>query len=58
VYLRIRLGAAGSSEPVVECALSDEVADRRRYLACLEPNRRVLIHVVTDATVNRLAPTP
>jgi len=44
---RIRLTAAGSSEPVVQCAVDDKVAERRRYLACLEPNRRVVIHVIT-----------
>jgi len=48
VHARIRLAAVGSSEPVVQCALNDEVAERRRYLACLEPNRRVVIHLITS----------
>ena len=48
VHARIRLAARGSSEPVVECPTNDEVAERRRYLACLEPNRRVTIHLITN----------
>jgi outer membrane protein OmpA-like peptidoglycan-associated protein len=45
---RIRLAAVGSSDPVVQCALDDEVAERRRYLACLEPNRRVVIQLIAN----------
>jgi outer membrane protein OmpA-like peptidoglycan-associated protein len=48
VHARIRLSAVGSSEPVMQCALDDEVAERRRYLDCLEPNRRVVIHLITN----------
>jgi outer membrane protein OmpA-like peptidoglycan-associated protein len=44
----IRLGAEGSSEPLVQCTVDEKVAERRRYLACLEPNRRVVIHLVTE----------
>jgi OOP family OmpA-OmpF porin len=47
VHARIRLSAVGSSEPAVKCALDDEVAERRRYLDCLEPNRRVVVHLIT-----------
>jgi outer membrane protein OmpA-like peptidoglycan-associated protein len=47
--VRIRVAAKGSSVPVIECPLNDRVADRRRYLACLEPNRRVVVHLVIDA---------
>ena len=42
---RIRLGAAGSKEPVVNCS-SDHA--HSQYLACLEPNRRVVVHLVGD----------
>jgi outer membrane protein OmpA-like peptidoglycan-associated protein len=45
---RIRLAAEGSSEPLVQCAVDEKVAERRRYLACLEPNRRVVIHLITE----------
>lgn len=42
---RIRLGAAGAKEPIVNCS-----TDRAhsQYLACLEPNRRVVVHLVGD----------
>jgi len=43
---RIRLGASGSREPVVNC--SNDRA-HSQYLACLEPNRRVVVHLVGDA---------
>ena len=42
---RIRLGAAGSKEPVVNC--SNDAA-HAQYLACLEPNRRVVVHLVGE----------
>jgi len=44
---RIRLGAAGAKEPVVNCSNDRAHA---QYLACLEPNRRVVVHLVGDAT--------
>jgi outer membrane protein OmpA-like peptidoglycan-associated protein len=47
VHARIRLSAVGSSEPAIKCALDDKVAERRRYLDCLEPNRRVVVHLIT-----------
>jgi outer membrane protein OmpA-like peptidoglycan-associated protein len=47
--VRIRIAARGSSVPVIECPLNDRVADRRRYLACLEPNRRVVVHLVINS---------
>jgi OmpA-OmpF porin, OOP family len=37
--------AVGSSEAVVACSRPPEAAERRRYLACLEPNRRVVVHI-------------
>jgi outer membrane protein OmpA-like peptidoglycan-associated protein len=46
---RIRLSYVGSAEPLVSCQYSRipaegrPYADRRRYFACLEPNRRVVI---------------
>jgi len=46
---RIRLSYVGSAEPLVSCQDSRipgegrRYADRRRYFACLEPNRRVVI---------------
>ena len=43
---RIQLGAAGAQEPVVNCS-SDRA--KAQYLACLEPNRRVVVHLVGDA---------
>ena len=43
---RIRLGAAGAKEPVVNCSNDRAHA---QYLACLEPNRRVVVHLVGDA---------
>lgn len=43
---RIRLGAAGAKEPVVRCSSDGAHA---QYLACLEPNRRVVVHLVGDA---------
>jgi OmpA-OmpF porin, OOP family len=46
--VRIRIIAKGSSEPVIQCRVNDQVADRRRYLACLEPNRRVVVHLVIN----------
>lgn len=44
----ISIVARGSSEPVVQCPAHPDAAERRRYLRCLEPNRRVVIGVVTD----------
>jgi OOP family OmpA-OmpF porin len=42
----IETGAAGSSAAVVACSRRPaEAAERRRYLACLEPNRRVVVHI-------------
>ncbi len=38
-------GAVGSSQEVVACSRPGEAAERRRYLACLEPNRRVVVHI-------------
>jgi outer membrane protein OmpA-like peptidoglycan-associated protein len=46
---RIRLRAVGSSEPIVDCTKNVDAAERRRYLQCLEPNRRVVIELVNDA---------
>jgi OmpA-OmpF porin, OOP family len=37
--------ALGSSQSVVACRRPEETAERRRYLACLEPNRRVVVHL-------------
>jgi outer membrane protein OmpA-like peptidoglycan-associated protein len=45
---RMQLSAVGSSEPVVQCASNTEVGERRRYLHCLEPNRRVFIRLVVE----------
>ncbi|MGA7823200.1 MAG: OmpA family protein [Steroidobacteraceae bacterium] len=45
--VRLRIVAKGSSEPVTQCPVYD-AADRRRYLACLEPNRRVVVHLVIN----------
>jgi OOP family OmpA-OmpF porin len=42
---RIQLGAAGAKAPVVNCS-NDR--PHSRYLACLEPNRRVVVHLVGD----------
>jgi outer membrane protein OmpA-like peptidoglycan-associated protein len=47
--VRMRIAAKGSSEPVTQCPVNDRTADRRRYLACLEPNRRVVVHLVIPA---------
>jgi outer membrane protein OmpA-like peptidoglycan-associated protein len=44
----ISIAARGSSEPVVQCPAHADAGERRRYLQCLEPNRRVVIEVVTD----------
>jgi OOP family OmpA-OmpF porin len=44
----ISVSARGSSEPVVQCPAHSDAGERRRYLQCLEPNRRVVIEVVTD----------
>ncbi len=41
----IETGAVGSSQAIVTCPRPGEVAERRRYLACLEPNRRVVVHI-------------
>jgi OmpA-OmpF porin, OOP family len=41
----IETNAVGSSQDVVACRRPGETAERRRYLACLEPNRRVVVHV-------------
>ena len=46
--VRIRIVAKGSSEPVTQCPVYERAADRRRYLACLEPNRRVVVHLVIN----------
>jgi outer membrane protein OmpA-like peptidoglycan-associated protein len=45
---RLQVGAAGSAEPVVACRRARGQADRPHYLACLEPNRRVVIRLVDD----------
>ena len=45
--IRIRIAAVGSSQPIVQCPAYNPAADRRRYLACLEPNRRVVVQLVT-----------
>jgi outer membrane protein OmpA-like peptidoglycan-associated protein len=58
---RIHLGAAGSKEPLVKCARDASNPKAPQYLACLEPNRRVVVHLVgdpegpTDAVVDGLA---
>ena len=41
---RIHVGAVGSREPVVTCKRN------RDYLACLEPNRRVVVHLVATGS--------
>ena len=41
----IETAAVGSSQEVVACSGPGEAAERRRYLACLEPNRRVVVHI-------------
>lgn len=46
--VRIKLTAVGSSEPVMQCPVNEQPADRRRYLECLEPNRRVVVHLLRD----------
>ena len=46
--VRLKIAAMGSSEPVVQCPVANQAADRRRYLACLEPNRRVVVHLVVN----------
>ena len=40
----MRIDAVGSADSVVECRRPD-AADRRRYLSCLEPNRRVTVEL-------------
>jgi outer membrane protein OmpA-like peptidoglycan-associated protein len=45
--IRIKIAAVGSSQPLVQCPAYNPVADRRRYLACLEPNRRVVVQLLT-----------
>jgi outer membrane protein OmpA-like peptidoglycan-associated protein len=44
----ISIAARGSSEPVVQCPTHSDASERRRYLRCLEPNRRVVIELATD----------
>jgi outer membrane protein OmpA-like peptidoglycan-associated protein len=44
----ISIAAHGSREPVVQCPAHGDAGERRRYLHCLEPNRRVVIEVVRD----------
>jgi outer membrane protein OmpA-like peptidoglycan-associated protein len=44
----ISIAARGSSEPVVQCPARNDAGERRRYLRCLEPNRRVVIELTTD----------
>jgi outer membrane protein OmpA-like peptidoglycan-associated protein len=46
---RIRVGAVGSADPIVSCKSVRKRADRQHYLACLEPNRRVVIHLVGES---------
>lgn len=41
----MRIEAVGSSRSIVRCGGSGETAERRRYLVCLEPNRRVVAHI-------------
>jgi OmpA-OmpF porin, OOP family len=41
----IEVSAVGSTQSVVACTRPPETAERRRYLACLEPNRRVVVHL-------------
>jgi outer membrane protein OmpA-like peptidoglycan-associated protein len=45
---RIRVGAVGSADPIVSCKSIREHSDKRHYLACLEPNRRVVIQLVGE----------
>ncbi|MFI4889750.1 MAG: OmpA family protein [Steroidobacterales bacterium] len=43
---RIHVSAAGDSKPVVACARNSRTRrGKRRYLACLEPNRRVVVQL-------------
>jgi outer membrane protein OmpA-like peptidoglycan-associated protein len=44
--ISIKITAVGSSQPLLQCPSYDPVADRRRYLDCLEPNRRVVVEVL------------
>jgi outer membrane protein OmpA-like peptidoglycan-associated protein len=44
----ISIAARGSSEPVVQCPARSDASDRRRYLQCLEPNRRVVIELTSN----------
>ncbi len=41
----IDISAVGATQSVVACTRPPETAERRRYLACLEPNRRVVVHL-------------
>ena len=41
----IETQAAGSTQELVACRRPGEAVERRRYLACLEPNRRVVVHI-------------
>ena len=41
----ISTAARGAREPVVQCPVHGDAGERRRYLQCLEPNRRVVIEV-------------
>lgn len=45
---RIRVGAVGSADPIVSCKSVRKHSDRQHYLACLEPNRRVVIQLVGE----------
>ena len=46
---QIRVEAAGSNLPVVQCAGAQVTFGRRRYLSCLEPNRRVMIELIDES---------
>jgi outer membrane protein OmpA-like peptidoglycan-associated protein len=41
----MRIEAVGERQEVVQCPRPGESAERRRYLACLEPNRRVVVRI-------------
>jgi outer membrane protein OmpA-like peptidoglycan-associated protein len=41
----LRVEAVGERQAVVQCPKAGETAERRRYLACLEPNRRVVVRI-------------
>lgn len=45
---RLTVSAMGSAAPVVKCPRAQASAGKQEYLACLEPNRRVVVHLIDD----------